>query len=66
MGLQHLVPYLKVTTAVLPVVIALLLRLVVGRNRITKLLLSGATIWLAVNVALSPFTDPARIGDWLR
>jgi hypothetical protein len=61
-----ILPYLKVTTAVAPFVLALLMRFLVGRNRLTQLLLSIATTWFAVNVVLSPFTNFDRIGDWWR
>jgi hypothetical protein len=64
--IDTVLPYLKVATAVSPFVAALVVRLVVGKNRITKFLLSLATTWFAVNVVLSPFMDISRLTDYLR
>jgi hypothetical protein len=51
--------------AVTPFVVALALRILLGKNRVTQFLLSATTTWFAVNVLLGPFTDPSRLGDWL-
>ncbi|MBZ5621072.1 MAG: hypothetical protein LAQ69_20455 [Acidobacteriia bacterium] len=43
-------------TAVLPFVLAIVLRVVLGRNRMTRTLLSASTIWFLVNVLLAPYS----------
>jgi hypothetical protein len=64
-SIENVLPYLRVATAVVPFVAALLVRLLVGGNRVTRFLLSAATTWFAVNILLSPFTDLARLPSWL-
>ena len=65
-NIDVLLPYLRVATAVFPFLTALLIRLLLGPSRATRFLLSAATTWFAVNVLLGPFTDLARLPDWLR
>lgn len=55
----------KILSAVVPVAVAIGLRFVLGRNHATELMLSMATTWFAINVLLSPFTDPSHVGSWL-
>ena len=57
--------HLRLASAVAPVVLAILLRLLVGRNRFTRFLVSAATTWLSVNVLLAPFTDLGHLHTWL-
>ena len=64
--LELILPYLRVATAVIPFAVALLVRLLVGPNRITRFLVSAAITWFAVNILLAPFTDVARLTAWLR
>ena len=64
-NIDSFLPYLRVMTAASPFAAALLLRVLIGRNRVTQFLLSAATTWFAVNVLLSPFTDPSHLGAWL-
>jgi hypothetical protein len=65
-NIENVLPYLRVATAVIPFLAALLVRLLLGANRVTRFLLSAATTWFAVNILLSPFTDVARLPAWLR
>ncbi len=53
---QELSPYARVSTAIAPFAIALLLRLLFGKNRLTGTLITLATTWLVVNVPLAPFS----------
>jgi hypothetical protein len=53
---EHLSPHARVATAVLPFAIALMLRLVMGRSRLTGILLTLATVWFAANVLLAPYS----------
>ena len=54
--LQELSPYARVSTAVVPFVSAILLRVVFGKNRLTRLLLSVSTTWFAINVLMAPYS----------
>jgi hypothetical protein len=64
-------PHARVATAVAPFVAAMALRVVLGQNRWTGLLISISTTWVAVNVLLAPYSagmrdDILRLGDWFR
>jgi hypothetical protein len=50
-------PHARVATALAPFVVAILARLVVGQNRVTRIMISCATLWFTVNVLLAPFSD---------
>ena len=68
---EDLSPYARVATAVLPFLAAILLRLVVGKNGVTRLLLSLSTTWFAVNVLMAPFSESMRrdifdLRSWFR
>ena len=54
--LRELSPYARVTTAIVPFLTAILLRLVFGKNRVTRLLLSVSTTWFAINVLMAPYS----------
>lgn len=54
--LEQLSPYARVATAVAPFVAALLLRIVLGKNRLTGLLISFGTMWFAINVLMAPYS----------
>lgn len=58
--LQELSPYARVTTAVVPFVTAILLRVVFGKNKVTRLLLSLSTTWFAINVLMAPYSPAMR------
>ena len=44
------------STAVAPFVIAIVLRLLFGKNRMTGILLTLATTWFVVNVLIAPYS----------
>ena len=52
----ELTPYARIGTAVAPFVVALLLRLFFGKNRLTSCLISLATMWFTVNVLIAPYS----------
>jgi hypothetical protein len=54
--LQELSPYARVSTAVVPFVTAILLRVIFGKNKLTRLLLSVSTTWFAINVLMAPYS----------
>ena len=58
--IQELSPYARVTTAVIPFVTAIGLRLIFGKNRVTRLLLSVSTTWFAINVLMAPYSTGMR------
>jgi hypothetical protein len=49
-----------VATAILPFVLALVLRIVLGRNRITRTLVSIGTMWFVMNVLMAPYSVRMR------
>ena len=53
---QGLSPYARVATAVIPFAIAIAFRLAFGRSRATDIMLTIATCWFAVNVAIAPYS----------
>ena len=54
--LEELSPYARVSTAMAPFAVALLLRIVLGKNRLTPVLFSISATWLAINVLLAPYS----------
>ena len=58
--LDELSPHARVLTAIAPFVIAILLRFMLGRNQFTRLALSIATTWFAINVLLAPYSSGMR------
>ena len=57
---DRLTPYARVATAIVPFLAAIVLRLIFGKNRVTRALLSISTIWFAVNVFLAPYSYAMR------
>jgi hypothetical protein len=57
---EDLTPHRHVVTAFLPFVAAILLRLFLGKNRLTRVLLSVSTTWFAINVLLTPLSEGMR------
>ena len=57
---DRLSPYARVVTAVMPFLSAIVLRLIFGKNRFTRGLLSISTIWFALNVFLAPYSYGMR------
>ncbi|HLK63752.1 MAG TPA: hypothetical protein VKU19_09960 [Bryobacteraceae bacterium] len=47
-------------TAILPFVLAIVLRIVLGRNRLTRTLLSVGTMWFVMNILLAPYSARMR------
>jgi hypothetical protein len=69
--LHFLSRYARILTAVMPVVLAIAIRLIYGKNRATNALLSISTMWLAINVLLTPYSDGmqrdlAHVRSWFR
>jgi len=58
--LDPISPYARVATALIPFLAALLLRLILGKNRVTRAVLSLATMWFAINVLMAPFSVGMR------
>ncbi|SPF53606.1 hypothetical protein SBA4_5740003 [Candidatus Sulfopaludibacter sp. SbA4] len=54
--LEDLSPHARVATAVAPFAIAIALRVVLGRNRLTRMLISLGTMWFAINVLMAPYS----------
>jgi hypothetical protein len=57
---ERLSPYARVVTAVTPFLAAIVLRLIFGKNRLTRALLSISTIWFALNVFMAPYSYGMR------
>jgi hypothetical protein len=57
---EDLSPHARVATAVLPFVAAMLLRLVLGKNRLTGVLISLTTTWFAISVLMAPLSEGMR------
>lgn len=57
---MYLGPLARVATAVVPFAAASALRLMFGKSRITRLLLSVSTMWFAINVLLAPYSMGVR------
>lgn len=53
-------PHARVATALIPFLLALVLRLVFGKNQVTRAALSVATLWFAVNVMMAPYSVEMR------
>lgn len=53
-------PHARVATALIPFLVALVLRLVFGKNRVTRVALSVATVWFAANVMMAPYSVEMR------
>jgi hypothetical protein len=53
-------PHERVATALIPFLAALVLRLIVGKNQLTRAVLSLATMWFALNVLLAPYSVNMR------
>ena len=58
--MEELSPHARVATAVLPFVLAIVLRIILGRNRLTRLLISASTAWFTINVLLAPYSAGMR------
>jgi hypothetical protein len=68
---ENLSPHARVATALLPFVAAILLRLVIGKNGVSRVLLSISTTWFAINVLMAPLSEGMRrdildVRSWFR
>jgi hypothetical protein len=57
---DRLTPYARVVTAITPFLAAIVFRLIFGKNRLTAVLLSISTFWVAANVLLAPYSYGMR------
>jgi hypothetical protein len=53
-------PHARVATALIPFLAALVLRLIIGKNRLTRVALSLSTMWFAINVLMAPYSVEMR------
>ena len=53
-------PHVQVATALVPFLVALAVRLIVGKTRVARAILTLSTMWFAINVLLAPFADDLR------
>ncbi len=58
--MESLSPHARVATAVLPFVLAIIIRIVLGKNKLTRTLISLATMWFAINVLMAPYSARMR------
>lgn len=58
--LDYLTPEARVETAVVPILIAMLLRLILGRTQFTRWSIAIGTMWFAMNVLMAPYADGIR------
>jgi hypothetical protein len=63
--IDALSPHIRLVSAIAPFAGALLVRFIVGNNRLTGVLLSIGTTWFAVNVLMAPYSIGMRT-DLLR
>jgi len=60
--LDGLSPAARVATAVLPFVLAIMLRLTSGKSKTADWLITLATVWFATNVLMAPYSAGMRQG----
>ena len=53
-------PHAKVAIALIPFLAALVLRLIIGKNGLTRGVLALATMWFAINVLMAPYSLEIR------
>jgi hypothetical protein len=58
--LEDLSPHARVATAVAPFLVALVMRVILGKGRLTWLLITAATVWFAANVLMTPYSARMR------
>jgi hypothetical protein len=56
MSFDGLTPDQMVATAAIPFVIAMLMRLMLGRTQFTRWAVTVGTMWFAINVLLAPYS----------
>jgi hypothetical protein len=52
--------YARAATAIAPIFVALALRLIFGRGRVSAFAFSAATAWFAINVLAAPYSARMR------
>lgn len=57
---ERLTPYARVATAITPFLLAIIVRLMCGKNQVTRALLSISTIWFLANVLMAPYSYAMR------
>ena len=57
---DDLSPHLRVATAVTPFAVAIILRLLLGANQLTRWVITLSTVWFAANVLMAPYSAPMR------
>ena len=57
---DHLTPYARVLTAVAPFLGAIVVRLMLGKTRVTAMLLSVSIMWFLANVLMAPYSFGMR------
>jgi hypothetical protein len=58
---EHYLPHLQAYSAAIPVIGAILLRVLLGRSKFIEVLLTLTTLWFAVNVMVEPFGGVGRV-----
>jgi hypothetical protein len=58
--MDDLSPQAQVATAVLPFVIAMMVRLCSGKSRVAEWLITLTTVWFAANVLMAPYAAGIR------
>jgi hypothetical protein len=58
--LEEFSPHVRVATALSPFLVALVIRLIMGKNRVTRAILTLSTMWFAINVLLAPYAADLR------
>jgi hypothetical protein len=53
---EEFTPHARVITAIGPFLMAIVMRLILGKNKLTRMLLSLSTTWFAINVLLAPYS----------
>ena len=63
-------PYARLATAVLPFVVCVVLRFILGKNRLTGWLLTLGLVWFIMNMLMAPYSAGLRqevvnlVGHW--
>lgn len=58
--LEDISPHARVATAIAPFLVAIVFRLIFGKNRVTQVLLSISTTWFAINILMAPYSANMR------
>jgi len=53
---EEFTPHARVITAIAPFLMSIVMRLILGKNKLTRMLLSLSTTWFAINVLLAPYS----------